>query len=101
MLNEGENMPVAVADDIPAASVTVPLPAGARLLIVSDGMVEQPAPQNDACDPPLQFGTGGVAALAPFLLMSRSPVADLFAAVICHAGSPDLADDATCVFVTP
>ena len=100
-LSEGDNLPVGVAEDFAYAAVTIPLPASGHLLVVSDGIIEQPAATDDACASPRQFGTAGVAAVAAAagLAQAAAPLAALFDAVIRHAGGPQLADDATCLSV--
>jgi len=67
----------------------IQLRPGDRLLLMSDGVVEQ----RNRSDSPLGMH-GVVAALAPSNSAAQD-AADLFAALLHHAGAEDLADDAT------
>ena len=99
-LSEGENLPVGVADDLSFAAVAVALPPAAQLLVVSDGIIEQPAAAADGCEPPRQFGAVGVTTIAGVLGRSGAFLPMLFDAVATHAGSTSLADDATALVIS-
>jgi len=100
-LRGGDGLPIGVDVDFSYRAVTRPLPDSGRLLIVSDGLVEQ-------CGI-VQSATGGLVQdqfdlprLQAALMASpegADTVADLFAAVVNHAGTTQLADDATAVLV--
>jgi serine phosphatase RsbU (regulator of sigma subunit) len=93
-LDSGDNLPVGVSDSFNYQAATVLLPASGQLLLVSDGIIEQPA--ADASATGAEFGIVGIRTLAASLARSADPIADLFAAVIAHNGnSPTLADDST------
>jgi len=90
-LDEGGGMPLGVEADESYAMAETPLGPDDRLLVVSDGAVEQ----IDAGD--VAFGTTG---LARALEDSRTPETDvgrLTEAVLGHAGPAGLADDLTIV----
>jgi len=98
------NLPIGVEQNATYHAVTVPLRPTARLLVVSDGLIEQPsglAPEQT------QFEIAGVVgALSATAALSPPPgtpakdeIATLFDAIYRHANSTDLADDATAVLV--
>jgi serine phosphatase RsbU (regulator of sigma subunit) len=94
MLDSGDNLPIGVSDSFNYRATTVSLPASGQLLLVSDGIIEQPAADPAAAG--AEFGIVGVRNLAPALASSADPIVQLFAAVIRHNGnSPTLADDST------
>ena len=77
---------------------TVNLPAGGRMMVVSDGIIEQPGlVQKGEQVEEAQFDMAGV--IDTLQSAGDDAVADLFAAVIQHAGTESLADDATAVLV--
>ena len=93
-LAEAGGVPVGILPDAAYDAATVPLAPGDSVLIVSDGLSEQPAPTAGHAD---EFGPARIAtALATD---SPDPVAALFTAVVAHAGTDKLADDATAVLV--
>ena len=96
-LNEGTGLPIGVDTDAKYAGETVKINPGDAVMIVSDGIIEQfggpPGPGGFRA----QFEVSGLQNS-----MSRAtadPVADLFNAVIHHAGTTQLSDDATAVLV--
>jgi sigma-B regulation protein RsbU (phosphoserine phosphatase) len=92
------HVPIGVVDDYPYASVTVPLLPNGRLLLVSDGIIEQFDPPGDT--PELkQFGIEGIEATTRAVPQVGDIVGALFNAVVKHAGRPSLTDDATAVVV--
>lgn len=107
VLTSDDGPPVGIAPDFEYTSQSVPLTPGGRLLIVSDGIVEQPAAQPDIAGIKPLFELEGVrrvmqlamkqTAPPPGQTMTPDPVAALFEAVIQHAGSSKLGDDATIV----
>jgi serine phosphatase RsbU (regulator of sigma subunit)/pSer/pThr/pTyr-binding forkhead associated (FHA) protein len=97
MLDGGEDLPIGFDDQDQYTATTEPLPAGGRTLILSDGIIEQYSPGTGEAR--RQFDFDGVKAIlaSPG---SGDVVADLFAAVVKHAESSNLQDDATAVVVT-
>ena len=96
-LDEGVGLPIGVDSDAKYVSETVKIEPGDEVMIVSDGIIEQfggpPGPGGYRA----QFEVGGLQQA-----MSRQTpdqVADLFNAVIVHAGTNQLSDDATAVLV--
>ena len=96
-LDAGENVPIGVSADWAYLATTLALPASAQIVIVSDGIIEQPG--SAAAAPLTQFGTARLIALAPDSASSADHISRIFQAVFDHAGSEDLADDATAVLV--
>jgi sigma-B regulation protein RsbU (phosphoserine phosphatase) len=97
-LDRGGGLPIGVDPDLVYKIETVPVGSGDKLLVVSDGIIEQfgsglPPPGQ----PRPQFEMTGVQAS----LEANHPdeVAALFNAVIAHAGTDQLSDDATAVLV--
>ena len=99
MLDKGLGMPIGIDDTQVYAAETVPLPASGRVMVVSDGIIEQfGLVQIEGKLEQRQFEMDAVAGT----LESDGggdEVADLFSAVIAHAGTEHLADDATAVLV--
>lgn len=96
-LNEGDGLPLGVMDDGVYTAIEVPFTPGDQLVIVSDGIIEQPS-AHSAGDNREQFEIDGVRAV-----LSSGPddcVKELFNAVVAHASSEQLADDATAVWVS-
>jgi serine phosphatase RsbU (regulator of sigma subunit) len=96
-LNEGTGLPIGVDTDAKYVGETVNVAPGDCVMIVSDGIIEQFG------GPP---GPGGFRAQFEVIGLQNSmshatvdPVADLFNAVIQHAGTTQLSDDATAVLV--
>ncbi|HEY8665823.1 MAG TPA: PP2C family protein-serine/threonine phosphatase, partial [Tepidisphaeraceae bacterium] len=88
----GEGLPIGVDADSIYQATTVPLPAGGAALIVSDGIIEQPGAGNTPA-----FEMEGVR--RAISLPAPDRVAALFDAVIAHAATDKLSDDATAVMV--
>ena len=91
-VNAGGGPPFGAVPGFPYASATTDWKAGDRLLVVSDGFVEQPAANGD--------GDFGRQRMADWLA-SRDPTAleGLFSTILAFAGSDQLADDATAVLI--
>lgn len=100
-LRGGDGLPIGVLDDFAYRGVTVPLPDSGRVLIVSDGLVEQGGLVQDETGALKQdqFGLERVERILAKASPTADTVAELFAAVIDHAGTNQLADDATAVLV--
>ena len=94
----GEQLPVGVEADFDYAAQTVALPESGCALLISDGIVEQPAsPQAVDMSP---YGMAGVERTLRELPSDADLIADLFSSVIHHAGQQALADDATAVLTS-
>ncbi len=100
-LRGGDGIPIGVFADFKYQAVTAELPESGRVLIVSDGLVEQNGLVQDETGALLQdqFGLERVCSALEKSNPAADIVADLFAAVIHHAGTNLLADDATAVLV--
>jgi serine phosphatase RsbU (regulator of sigma subunit) len=85
------------ADDYVAE--TIDFKAGDELLLVSDGIIEQHGlvQLEDGSIGKMQFEINGVR--RAMSSAGSDMVEDLFAAVVAHAGTSNLADDATAVLV--
>ena len=96
-LNEGTGLPIGVDTDATYTGETVTINPGDEVMIVSDGIIEQfggpPGPGGFRA----QFEVSGLQ--NSMSRPSPDPVADLFNAVIDHAGTTQLSDDATAVLV--
>ncbi len=96
----GDNLPLGVDDSAVYDPRTIPLPRHASALILSDGIIEQPAPPvrvGSADADRTQFDLEGVQACVQSHPDAADLPATLFEALIAHAGGPQLADDATAV----
>ncbi|HEX5244739.1 MAG TPA: SpoIIE family protein phosphatase, partial [Tepidisphaeraceae bacterium] len=94
----GEQLPVGVEADFDYVAQSVSLPESGCALLISDGIVEQPAsPQAVDMSP---FGMVGVERTLRELSPNADLIADLFSSVIHHAGQQALADDATAVLTS-
>ena len=93
-LDAGDNLPIGVTPDFTARAITLPLPPTGQILVVSDGIVEQPSATTES-----QFGETALPATLPTLLQSPDPVSALLAAVTTHAATPTLSDDATAISI--
>jgi serine phosphatase RsbU (regulator of sigma subunit)/pSer/pThr/pTyr-binding forkhead associated (FHA) protein len=97
-LDKGRGLPIGVDDTHDYQAERVALPASGRVMVVSDGIIEQPGlVQRDGQMEEMQFDMAGV--IDTLQSAGDDAVADLFAAVIQHAGTESLADDATAVLV--
>ena len=100
-LDVGGGLPIGVEDATEYAAETVPLAPGSRVMVVSDGIIEQFGLPESCPGTQEQFGVDGLyRALTKTRPPDTDPVAGVFADVIAHAGGPNLADDATAVLVT-
>jgi serine phosphatase RsbU (regulator of sigma subunit) len=98
-LQEGHGLPVGLDEAGDYAAATAPFNPGDELVLVSDGIIEQHGlvQREDGSLSKEQFEVSGVRRA-----MSNAGadlVEDLFAAVVAHAGTTNLADDATAVLV--
>jgi serine phosphatase RsbU (regulator of sigma subunit) len=98
-LDAGDNLPLGVAADLQYQSAAIEVAANDQLLVVSDGIIEQPAPSLQAGAAPVQFGISGVARIVPQLISAPDAIEEIFRSVIAHAGTASLADDATAVLL--
>jgi len=97
-LSAESSLPIGISTETDYPAATVGFPKGSELLIVSDGIIEQPAPKT-ASGGREQFDLEGVQATLANLAATADPITTLFAAVVAFAGSEHLADDATAVLV--
>lgn len=96
-LDKDTGPPIGVDVQFQYQCETVPLETGARVMVVSDGIIEQfNAPPADATVR-RQFGMAGLKEAIGSA--AADEVADVFAAVIRHAGTDRLSDDATVALV--
>jgi phosphoserine phosphatase RsbU/P len=97
-LNEGSGMVIGVMSDSPYHNTRIDFQPGHRLLVVSDGIVEQvAATHRDGKDH--QFGEEAACRAISALAAGHDDVEALFAALEQHAGVAQLDDDATAVVV--
>lgn len=92
-LVEGGGPPFGVMPDAEYEVAEIAWPEGSRMIVVSDGLIEQTAAQGRE-----EFGRDRVAAW--LASDAATEVGTLFDAVAGHAGSDELADDATAVLVS-
>jgi phosphoserine phosphatase RsbU/P len=95
-LDEAGGLPIGIDEDESYTATTVPFAAGDGLTVVSDGIIEQFGLPRDG-EEPEQFGVDGLK--TSITAAPADPVEALFRAVIAHAGTDKLADDATAVWV--
>ena len=98
-MHEGHGLPVGIDEADNYTAITVPIAPGDELLLVSDGLIEQHGlvQMPDGSISKAQFEMTGVRhAMAN---VGSDLIEDLFAAVVAHAGTSNLADDATAVLV--
>ncbi|MCS7033190.1 MAG: serine/threonine-protein phosphatase, partial [Phycisphaerae bacterium] len=100
-LRGGEGVPIGIDANFRYAAVTAPLPERGRILVVSDGVIEQTGivQQTDGTLSHEQYGIEAVRSVLQQSPPDADTVADLFSAVVHHAGTSQLADDATAVLV--
>ena len=97
-LSGGGGLPIGIDADAEYEELVVPFAAGDAALIVSDGIVEQPAEGNVFGERD-EFGLDRTRDVLCAAMGDGDPVAAVFAAVVRHAGTDQLADDATAVLV--
>jgi phosphoserine phosphatase RsbU/P len=96
LLREGGGPPIGIDPDSTHDAADVTLSRGDRVVVVSDGLVEQPGRHGNES---VQFGLNGVLDVIAPCATAEQAIAALFDAVQRHAGGPALADDATAVLV--
>jgi serine phosphatase RsbU (regulator of sigma subunit) len=101
MLAEGDGLPIGLYAEAEYKAITIPLAPGGRALIISDGIVEQfgPVPGPDGTPTSKHFNVDGVERVITETPAAEDPVTALFDAVVKHAGTTTLQDDATVVLV--
>jgi serine phosphatase RsbU (regulator of sigma subunit) len=90
------NLPIGIAADAKFPTSVMPFGPGSELLVVSDGIIEQPAKGSETAERE-QFEVAGVQ--RTMAAATGDPIARLFDAVTNFAGTTQLADDATAVLV--
>ena len=97
-LSGGGGLPIGVDAEAEYEERVIDFAAGDAMLVVSDGIVEQPAEGNVFGDRD-EFGLDRTRDALCASIEAGDPVAAVFAAVARHAGTGQLADDATAVLV--
>lgn len=92
-LDGAGGVPIGVTAPMPYRSDTLTLPAGSRIVLVSDGVIEQVGPANQ------QFGAEGLLRTIAQRSTPQAEVADVVTALRVHAGGMEFADDVTIVSV--
>jgi hypothetical protein len=87
----GEALLVGIDPDVQYTSAVIPVRPGDRVILYSDGVVEQDAPGGGAD----RFGRARVLEVLGASKSSAEDVAALFEAVLAFAGTQDLSDDTT------
>jgi sigma-B regulation protein RsbU (phosphoserine phosphatase) len=91
-LDSASGIPLGIDPTFEFAAQTLPITSGQRLIVFSDGVVEQPA--AGASDGP-QFGVAGAIAAQHGSTCEQDDVQRIFEAVLAHAKGANLADDTT------
>jgi sigma-B regulation protein RsbU (phosphoserine phosphatase) len=99
-LDAAGGMPIGVADDAAYESATVPLAPSARVMVVSDGIIEQFGLLESCPGEQQQFGLDGLFRSLAAKREKGDAVAGVFDDVVKFAGTTNLADDATAVLIT-
>lgn len=98
-----KSFPVCIVDDTQYTAHTLPLRPDASLLVLSDGLIEEPAAgrpgESDRERRARQFSVEGVRGCLTSLAPGEDEIRALFEAVQRHAENEQLADDATAVLV--
>ena len=100
-LTAGEAMPLGVAAEFPGYATKLSLPPQGRVLIVSDGIIEQLQSESAVpigTDRP-QFGVTGLRAAITATGPGIDPLQNLMVSVRRFAGCEHLSDDATALLV--
>jgi serine phosphatase RsbU (regulator of sigma subunit) len=97
MLDGGDDLPIGLDQNAKFSPIIELLPPGARAVIVSDGIIEQPGVQSPEA-PRDEFGLKRVQAAVAATPGSEA-IQAIFDAVVHHAQSTSLSDDATAVIV--
>lgn len=92
-LREAGGPLVGLAPGSEYVAASAPLTPGSRVLVVSDGLVEQQSAAGE------EFSLEGVVEMAARVAPEQDLVKSIFEALQQHAGSKRLADDATAVLV--
>ena len=97
-LTSGGGLPIGIMEDADYTAHTTHFGPGNAALVVSDGIVEQPT-DGATYEDRDEFGLERTRHTLTASLAGPDPIRDLFDAVIRHAGTARLADDATAVLV--
>ena len=95
----GAGLPVGLDEAGDYRGETIAVQSGDQIMVVSDGIIEQfgIVPKPDGTMSKRQFQMEGLQEVMS--QVSQDIVQDVFAAVIAHAGTDQLSDDATAVLV--
>jgi sigma-B regulation protein RsbU (phosphoserine phosphatase) len=96
-LDVGGGLPIGIDEDAEYQATETTIGPGDAVIVVSDGIIEQFGVTTDASGEREQFGVAKLS--AAIAAEPDDPVAELFKAVVAHAGTDKLADDATVVWV--
>lgn len=101
VLEDGGGPPIGMIEEATYEAVEVAWPAGAALLLMSDGIVEQfgQIRRDDGTTAREQFQVSGVINCLQTVKAGADPVSCIFEAVYKHGGSPTLSDDATLLWI--
>lgn len=88
-ISASSGIPLGIVDDFPYAGETIELPVGARLVVFSDGVAEQPGPEGE------QFSVDRAVVAVTGALTVEQDAERLFNAVLNYAKTDSLADDTT------
>jgi serine phosphatase RsbU (regulator of sigma subunit) len=99
-LADGDCFPIGIAGDALYPVCVHPLPAHGRVLVISDGLVEQPSADSHVSHAHKQFGLDGVQSALAAAPKDGDAVAHLFQSVFDFGGTDQLSDDATAVLVS-
>jgi serine phosphatase RsbU (regulator of sigma subunit) len=98
-LSAGEAMPLGIAADSPGSATTLTLPPRGRVLIVSDGIIEQVQPESAAGSDRQQFGVARLRAAIASTAPAEDALQALLTTVRNFADNDHLSDDATALLV--
>lgn len=100
-LEAGGGPPIGMIDEAKYEAAETPMPEGSALLLMSDGIIEQPGvvKQTDGTPKRDQFEIAGVLRCLKSNANEDDFVTCLFEELVKHAGTNSLSDDATIVWI--
>ena len=101
VLEDGGGPPIGMIEEATYETVEVAWHGGPRLLLMSDGIIEQfgQVRRDDGTTVRDQFQVAGVISCLNKVTAGNDPVSCIFEAVYKHGGSPTLSDDATLLWI--